>query len=244
MILDPSRTDFELDIADEFWAATALDETSADRFVRRLTAFVPADDAIHPLSHSGPMSSLEPVRDRFQRRLEARRSGRVFGVAPLPARSVTRILAATGIDSRGRRVVPSAGDLRAVSTYAIGYNVAGPCDRRVVRYDADAHAVNDVGALPSDAVLRRLLSLEPAHGIPPLTLVFVAHLRDLRRKYGARGDRFALVETGCAAQNVELRLANDGLVGYQLGGLHDALTEHLGLGRLPIQITGAVACGA
>jgi hypothetical protein len=244
MTLDRSRTDFELDIADDFWAATALDETSADRFVRRLTSFEPADDAIHPLSHSGPMTPLDPVRDRFQRRLETRRSGRVFSGAPLPARSVTRLLAATGVDSRKRRVVPSAGGLDAVSTYAIGHNVVGPCNRRVVRYDADAHAVNDVGPLPADAELHRLLSLEPTHGIPPLTLVFVAHLRDLRRKYGARGDRFALVETGCAAQNVELRLANDGLVGYQLGGVHDALIEHLGLSRLPIRITGAVACGA
>ncbi len=244
MTIDQSHTDFELDVADDFWSATALDDTNADRFVRRLTSFEPADDPIHPLTHAGTTTALAPERDRFQRRLESRRSRREFGAAPLSARTVARVLAATGVDRSGRRVVPSAGGLSAMATYAIGHNVLGPCARRVIRYDADNHAVNDVGAIPADADLRRLLSLEPDHSIPPLTLVFVGHLGELRRKYGARGDRFALIETGCAAQSVELRLANDGLSGYQLGGVHDTLLDHLGLIGLPVRVTGALGCGA
>jgi SagB-type dehydrogenase family enzyme len=230
------------DIADAAWTAGGLDEFSNQRFVDRLVRFDAGDTIIDPLTAPGPLTPLRPVRDRFQRQLEARRSTRTFGTKPLDQRSVEHLLAATGVDASARRVVPSAGGLRSVTTYAICANTVGAGAGRIVRYDAAAHAVNDIAAAPDTTELRHLFNLG-TDDMPAVIVVFVCHLAAMRGKYSVRGDRFALVETGCAAQNIELRLARDGLAGYQLGGTRDEVLDVLELRGLPVRITGALACG-
>lgn len=229
-------------IADDFWAATALDEYSNPRFVRRLTRYEPVADATDPLAGPGAVTALRPVSDRFQRSLERRRSERSFGSRPLRQGELERVLAATGRGRDGRRVVPSAGGLDAVATYAICRAVEGPTSGRIVRYDASSHAVAAVCTCPQDEDLAIAFNLvgEP---LPALFVVFVAHLGHLRAKYGARGDRFALIETGCAAQTVELRLAADRLAGYQLGGARREVDRWLRLDPGVAHVTGAIACG-
>ena len=70
---------------------------------------------------------------------------------------------------------------------------------------------------------------------PALVLIFAVRVGRLAQKYGERGGRFALIEVGHACQNVALRLATDGLVGYQLGGILDHDIEEL------LQLQGTTA---
>lgn len=238
----PARDDPFLDVADDFWTATSLDAFSNRRFVDRLLAADVAPPPIDPLSGSGEITMLDRVDDRFQRRLQRRRSRREFHDRPLAWREVERLLAATGIDGDGLRVVPSAGGLRSVSTFAICRRVEGALGGRVVRLLADRHAVQDVAPVPSDQQLRQFCNLD-GPTMPGVVVVFVAELGRLRAKYGARADRFALIETGCAAQNVELRLADRGLAGYQLGGVRSELDAVLGIPDRDVVVTGAIAAG-
>ena len=227
-----------------FWEESSLHELNAAAFGTRALGFDPGDPGVPAFAGAAAPVSLPRVRDRFQRILERRRSTRTFIDAPLAARDVARILAAVGRDGHGRRVVPSAGGLHAVHTFGIGSHVEGPGAGRLFRYDDAGHALQDFGASPGTAELRRLFQLD-CEGEPQLILVFVAELGPTLRKYGSRGLRFVLQETGHAAQNVSLRLTADGLAGYVLGGTLDTeVLSLLGLGHLDAIVTGAMACGA
>lgn len=229
--------------AASFWEESSLHELNAAAFGTRALGFDPGEPVVPAFAGAEPPVALPRVRDRFQRSLEKRRSSRSFTEAPLSARDVARILAAVGRDAHRRRVVPSAGGLHAVHTFGIGSNVEGPGAGRLFRYDDTSHAVQDFGASPGTAELRRLFQLD-CDGEPQLILVFVAELGPTLRKYGSRGLRFVLQETGHAAQNVGLRLAADGLAGYVLGGTLDAeVLSLLGVAHVDATVVGAMACG-
>lgn len=227
----------------DFWEASSLSSLDAAAFGNRVLAFEGADPGVPAFSGAGAPIGLEPVRDRYQRSLEARRSGRRFSAIPLRHRQVERILASVGCDATGRRVVPSAGGLGTVHTFGVASAVEGPLASSTFRYDASAHAAARIGDAPDAATVRHLFQLD-CEGLPQLMLVFVADLGPVTRKYGARGGRFMIQEAGHACQNVSLRLARDGLAGYVLGGALDIeVLSLLGLAHLDAAVVGAMACG-
>jgi hypothetical protein len=229
--------------ADAFWEASALDRFRAPALAARVAAWDGGPDGVHPLVGAGPVVALRPVRDRLQRLLAARRSGRTFAGPPLRYRQVERLLAAVGPTPDGRRTVPEAGGIDAVHAYAILARVRGPLAGTVVRYDHRAHAAQVVGAAPDGERLRAVFQIE-GDTLPQAIVVLVADVAAVSRKYGARGSRFALQQVGHAAQNLGLRLAADGLTGYLLGAAldHDVL-DLLGLAHLGVRYGGALACG-
>lgn len=226
-----------------FWQDSSLDETDKAAFGMRVLTYEPSAPAPATLATAGGGQQLPAVRDRTQRLLAARRSGRRFGDTPLSEKDLSRVLAANGCDGDGRRLVPSAGGLAAVHTYAIGMRQQGVLDGRIGRYDAKKHAVHDIGPAPDVTTLRRLFQLE-CTGTPQLMLVFVVEPSEMLRKYGARGARFALQEVGHAAQNVGLRAAADDLVAYLVGGgLDSEVLELLGIAHTPALLGSAMAVG-
>lgn len=239
-----STIDPEIDVADDFWTATGLDRSTNDRFVRRLRLAPNEVIEVHPLASAGAPIGLDQVDDRFRRVLARRRSRRAFDDRPLTARQLARLLGAIG-EVDGRRLVPSAGGLDAVSAFVLARAVEGPAAGVVARFDPAAHRLLPVTRVPGDDELAAWCNLDPdvPSSLPALVVVLVADLRPIRRKYGARGDRFALVETGCALQNLELRAAKDRLAAHQLGGLREELRPVLGLPDPDVRITGALAVG-
>ncbi|NNE12876.1 MAG: hypothetical protein HKN41_11610 [Ilumatobacter sp.] len=234
----------DVDATAACWEHTALSEATASDFTSRALAFSPADDGVHPFVGAAPVVPLRPVHDRFQRLLARRRSDREFGRRRLSARSVERLLAATGPAADGRRVVPEAGGFDVVHAYAFARHVDGPCAGRTVRYDHRRHAIADVGTVPADATLRRLFLFDEAADLPQLVVVFALDMRSLDAKYGPRGVRFALQQVGHAAQNVGLRMAHDRRRGYVLGGGLDVeILAELGIAHVGARYGGAIACG-
>lgn len=233
------------DPADAFWAASSLTRATAPAFGLRLEAFEPGDDVgPHPLLAGGAVQGLRPADDRFQRRLAARTSCRIFGHAPIPQRQVELVLASMGPTPDGRRLVPEAGGLDVVHIYALMRRVDGPLDGAIVRYDHRRHAVQSVAPVPSDDEVREVLLIE-ADVLPQVVLVFVLHLSEAERKYGARSVRFGMQQVGHAAQNAGLRVAHEGLAGYLLGGgLDREVLALLRIGHVPgVRYGGAYAFG-
>ncbi|MEU3915478.1 thiopeptide-type bacteriocin biosynthesis protein [Streptomyces sp. NPDC029721] len=149
-------------------------------------------------------------------------------------------------DAPVRRAYPSAGALYTARVRLLVLDVDGvpagtyDCvpERRTLRRVGPAPATAEIAALST--YLSRPASDPHWIGIDrvPVVLALYADLGLLRRRYGLRALRLALLETGHLAQNLLLSGTALGLAGTPLGGFHDDLAhELLGLDDLeqPLQ---------
>jgi SagB-type dehydrogenase family enzyme len=228
---------------DDFWEASSLNTISISEFGYRVRSYVPSDLRVSSLSSAGSPIPLKRVDDRLQRVFEKRVSGRTFSEKALKHRELEYLLASVGSDERGRSLVPSAGGMESVHTFAVCMNVDGPANQRVVRYDRSTHSMFLHGPSPSVEELFSNFNLE-CEGTPQVVVVFVIDPSELRRKYAERAGRFMLQEVGHASQNLSLRLAERRLTGYVLGGTLDRdVLDLLGVRHTGALIGGAIACG-
>ncbi|MFC4908398.1 SagB/ThcOx family dehydrogenase [Actinomadura gamaensis] len=183
--------------------------------------------------------------------LSRRRSRRAFTGAALTGEHLATVLSrATGVTGGAdpgplpARAAPSAGALYPVDTWVAAFNVTG-VDRGVHRYlardDELAHWSDDADALLEACVWG-------AHGIDlakvPALLLFVATPWRSVRKYGPRGLRLALHETGSLAQNVHLAATALGLGSIDFTGFYDdEAHEALGIDGTDVTLLHMVALG-
>ncbi|MDX3656078.1 nitroreductase family protein [Streptomyces sp. ID05-26A] len=211
---------------DDFWAASRYSTLHQRRLGDRLRDFRPQPALIDPLELPTTPLPLPRPHDRLQKLFQARRSTREFSDEPLTDRQLGAVLGALSDNS-----FPSAGGLDPLRCYVF---VRG----RALRYDIRRHAVQDIGPAPAD-----LAEILGTPDVPPLTIILVLTDKDSFEKYGERAGRFGLIEAGAAAQNVCLRLAEQKLGGYLLGGVADHEMLHcLGLPR-DLRVATAIACG-
>ncbi|GHH51658.1 nitroreductase family protein [Lentzea cavernae] len=211
---------------DDFWAASRFSPLHQRRLGDRLRDFRPQQQLIDPLELPSPPTPLPRRDDRLQRLFRARRSTRDFAGEPLSPTQLGTVLGALSDNS-----YPSAGGLHPLRCYTFH-------DGRAARYDIHRHALQDIGPSPDD--LADILGTPSA---PPLTIVLVLTDKDSFAKYGERAGRFGLIEAGAAAQNICLRLAEQKLGGYLLGGVADNEMLHaLSLPR-DLRVATAIACG-
>ncbi len=229
---------------DDFWEASSLNHLTIDDFARRSLAFDGAHDPVDRLARNESPYPLPLKVDRLQKVFLRRRSRRGFAPTAISENSLGQIVGALASDEATRRLYPSAGGLTAVEVFALMNRVDTPLGRVAARYLPASHALAPLERpLPAVDELDRLCSLEGSD--PALILVFAVRLAEMVAKYGERGGRFALIEVGHACQNVALRLADLGLIGYQLGGVLDTDLEQLfELRRAQVRVTLGFAIGA
>ncbi|MFH7599111.1 thiopeptide-type bacteriocin biosynthesis protein [Streptomyces racemochromogenes] len=149
-------------------------------------------------------------------------------------------------DAPVHRAHPSAGGLYTARVRLLVLDVEGvpagtyDCvpERRTLRPVGPAPATAEIASLST--YLSRPATDPHWIGIDgaPVVLALYAELGLLRRRYGLRALRLALLETGHLAQNLLLTGTALGLAGTPLGGFHDDLAhELLGLDDLeqPLQ---------
>lgn len=211
---------------DDFWTASRFSPLHQRRLGERLRDFRPEPPLLDPLELPSAPTPLPKPKDRLQRLFRDRRSTREFAPKPLSDKQLGTILGALADNS-----YPSAGGLHPLRCYAF-------LDGRAVRYDIRRHALQDVGPAPAD-----LAEILGTPEIPPLAIVLVLKDDEVFEKYGERAGRFGLIEVGAAAQNICLRLAQQKLGGYLLGGVADnEMLRALGLPR-ELRVATAIACG-
>lgn len=180
-----------------------------------------------------------------------RRSERRFGTAPLGAASLANLLSPLSShpappDTPPRRLLPSGGAKYPVLTYAALINVyaAPELDGQLTWYDPDRHALVPLGALPPWPELAQNLGVDWATP-PALVLLFVVHAAGALAKYGERGGRFVLIESGSAMAAVTLEATRLGLAAVPVASFHDAaLLSLCGLAPRQHGVALAFACGA
>jgi hypothetical protein len=211
---------------DDFWAASRFSPLHQRRLGERLRDFRPQPPLVDPLELPAAPAPLPKPHDRLQKLFQARKSTREFADRPLTDKQLGTVLGALGDNS-----FPSAGGLNPLRCYAF-------VNGRAVRYDIRRHALQDIGAAPED-----LAEILGTPEVPPLTIVLVLKDDESFEKYGERAGRFGLIEVGAAAQSICLRLAEQKLGGYLLGGVSDNEMLHsLGLPR-ELRVATAIACG-
>jgi SagB-type dehydrogenase family enzyme len=173
---------------------------------------------------------LPPPRERGSLSLEEalwlRRSAREFSATPLEQGIVGQLLwAAQGLsDPPDHRTAPSAGATYPLEVYIV-------TSQGVFRYVPEDHSLDSIGP----GVRRRQLYRAAFEQQPvldaPLVVVIAAVYARTAGKYGTgRGERYAHVEAGHAAQNLLLQAAVEGLAAVPVGAFDDSLVqEALGL---------------
>jgi SagB-type dehydrogenase family enzyme len=167
--------------------------------------------------------------------LARRRSERAFAARPVSLRLVGRLLwAAQGLSNpEGRRTAPSAGAL-----YPLEIDVV--MADGVYRYRPAGHSL----LRRAQADRRTTLTAATWGGqgwIAHAACIFVISgvVERTARKYGARAERYVLLEAGHAAQNLLLAATTAGLGATPVGAFADdsvARTLELGAGELPLYL--------
>jgi SagB-type dehydrogenase family enzyme len=230
-------------LADLYWENSELNLTTIQSFSRGIEEHtaraMPGQRAEYP----GPDLSLRLPRDRQFRSMMARQSGRRFSERPLNAGELGSLFAAFASHPDGSRTFPSAGSTNALEVYALLFNAPGDLRGSIVHYNADNHSLSRVGAAPSWSECADRVNLELV-GEPAALFIFVIVPERTTDKYGERGLRFTLLETGHAAQNLAHRLVQANLAGCEAGGLFDQWFKTLlGLGETSAQIGLGFVCG-
>jgi SagB-type dehydrogenase family enzyme len=186
--------------------------------------------------------------------LSRRRSTRVFGHESLTLDELSTLIhAAYGVtapseqptDSRGqlRRTVPSGGALYPLEVYVFAWRIEGLAEglyhfdplRRVLETTRSGELNQEVASA--------MVYEEAACGCGALFVMSAMFWRT-RFKYGLRGYRFALLEAGHVAQNLQLAAEALGLGSVPLGGFYDSrLDELLGLDGVNESTLYCVAVG-
>jgi len=186
-----------------------------------LAAPVPAQEAKAQSSIKLPPPRLASEAS-VEQALQARRSLRSFGAAPLALAEVGQLLwAAQGItDARGRRTAPSAGALYPLELFLVAGNVAG-LPAGVYRYVPASHELLPVVAgdrrQKAAAACRQSWVAEA-----PAAVAFTAVFARTAKKYGERSVRYVPFEAGAAAENLALQAVALGLGTTVVGAFDDA----------------------
>lgn len=172
--------------------------------------------------------------------LNARRSVREFGVAPLPIEALSQVLWATqGVtgDER-RRTAPSAGGAYPLTVHVAAGNVTG-LPAGVYRYEASEHALYRVlsGDFRRDLYGATLGQTAPAAA--PVSLLITASYERSTDRYGTRGMAYTLIEAGHAGQNLALQVTALGLATTAIGAFREDVVRevlHLDAQEHPIYL--------
>lgn len=127
---------------------------------------------------------------------------------------------------RGVRAFPSAGMSYPTVVRIAAFDVTG-LRPAVYEYLPDAHALQQVGQLPSREALTAcspfFIGDAPRIDVSaaPAVLFLAADITAMRRRYGLRTLRFATLELGHVAQNVALLATALGLPAAPVGGFFD-----------------------
>lgn len=146
-----------------------------------------------------------------------RRAIRGWSSDLLHAAELSQLLwAAQGVTgSDGERTVPSPGGLYPLVIHVL-------TSEGVHRYLAKGHRLERMTQEDRRGRLAHACLEQEFVGDAPVVLVLANTRRRSRRRYGARAERYAMLEAGHAAQNVLLEAVALGLSGVPVGAFYDA----------------------
>lgn len=163
-----------------------------------------------------------PSDGEFARLLHERRSVRGFAPGELTLEEAARTMfAAQGVTRHGRyRSVPSAGALYPLEVCLVAGHVQG-LEPGVYKYLPKTHALKLIRPGDQRAHLARASLNQHWIAQAPAVVVISAVYERVTGKYGSRGEQYAHMEAGAAAQSLSLQAAALGLGTTLVGAFQD-----------------------
>jgi SagB-type dehydrogenase family enzyme len=165
-----------------------------------------------------------------------RRTVRSFRPQELHGDQLSQLLwAAQGITgvTGFKRTAPSAGALYPMDIYTVlGPDSVTRMEAGVYHFEPGDRTLSLVSQRDARGAVARACLSQMWMAMAPLHLVITAEYRRITGKYGNRGVRYAMIESGHIAQNIFLQAEALGLKAGIVGAYHDEeLTEILNLPR-------------
>lgn len=227
-----------------FWEGSKLDAARMPRFAHGIEEEDRTPPRAARLFYAPAGRPLPTPTDPIAACMRSRRSRRSFGDRPITEAQLGSLCHPLRDTEHGLRAVPSAGARYPVELFVMLFHAEGPLAGHVVHYETDAHALTPIRPCPPWNEVAPAVGLD-VEGEPAALFVFAIVAERTLRRYGERGGRFVLVETGACAYAIELRAAHEGLAGVLAGGLHDErLRAWLGLDASPVEVALGFAVGA
>jgi len=165
--------------------------------------------------------------------LRARRSLRDYSDKPILLSELSQLLwAAQGITGGGgKRAAPSAGAEYPLRVFVVSGMVSEvPAGIHV--YDGTTHSIQLLAdSDPRQALCEAALGDQPWVGKAPVVLALTANFGAVRDRFrsqppqGRRGERYVYIETGAAAQNVNLEAMSLGIGAVLVAGFDDSKVQ-------------------
>jgi SagB-type dehydrogenase family enzyme len=179
-----------------------------------------------------PLELNLPLGRAIRRRL----SCRSFKTSPLMLSQLSTILAVgngiegvvqLGANEHLERPMPSGGGLYPLEFYPIVRRVEGLAPG-LYHYAPLTHQLEELKLMEfADSVISQLFMNQPYLAGAAVVLLISAVLERSMHKYGERGYRYILLETGHAAQNMCLAAASMDLGALPVGGFFDSYVAEL-----------------
>ena len=177
----------------------------------------------------GRMNLSEPKTDgnvSVEKAIKTRRTVRSFASRQLTFDQFSQLLwSSQGITEDGgyKRAAPSAGALYPMDVYAVvGHDAVNNIVPGIYHYDPKTHSLSLIAEGDHRDELARASLSQIWMAKAPVNLVICAEYHRVTVKYGARGERYAMMESGHIAQNIFLQARSLGLDAGIVGAFIDA----------------------
>lgn len=155
-----------------------------------------------------------------------RRTERSFSSKTLTLEQLSQILwAAQGITEKGgfKRAAPSAGALYPMDVFVVvGKGSIDGMGQGIYHYEPRTHSLSLIAEGDHRDELARSSLSQFWMAKAPVNVVICAEYRRITGKYGERGERYAVIESGHIAQNIFLQCQAVGLHAGLVGAFTDA----------------------
>ena len=225
---------------DLYWENTKLNDKNIMNFINN---FINEEKNDFRIEYPTIDLNLDLPKDKLYNIMKNRCSRRTFSNYQINKKQLSSLFSCFGkIDNH--RLISSAGAKYPIEVYAFCFNVKN-LNNKIVYYSYTDNSLSIVGNGINWNNIKPLTgAVDEISGEPSIMFVFVGFPSRVISKYGERGGRFLLIESGHYIQNLLLRVAYENMNCVELGGLYDDdIKKMLGLDETDAIITLGVICG-
>ncbi len=225
---------------DLYWENTKLNDKNILSFIN---GFAGEEKDIRRIEYPTKDLKLDYPKDKLFKIMRKRQSDRQYNNYQLNKKQLSSLFSCFAqVDNH--RLLSSAGGKYPIEVYALCFKVKD-FDNKIVYYNYVDNSLSIVGSCPDWEGIKPITGAgEVITGDPSIMFIFVGFPNRVVSKYGERGGRFLLIESGHYIQNLLLRATYEKLRSVELGGLYDNdIKNILGLKNTDAIITLGVICG-